>query len=101
MFEQASVAAKPRCPRRVTRLMWAAAAFAVVAFGFGGGVAQTLDGSTSISATPEDPCLMNHDCGEENQVPGVEAPGEQLQVHCEEMRQQGILTPECESIDNS
>lgn len=101
MFEELSVSAqsRPRHPRRAARLMWAIAVFAAVAFGYGSGVAQTLNGPTSITATPEDPCLMDNTCGEENQVPGVETPGEEVLVQCEELHSRGIFTPECSQIN--
>lgn len=101
MFQEKSVSVQsqqPRHPRRATRLMWVFAAAAAVTFGAGAGFSYSLDGPATISATPEDPCLMNHTCGEENQIPGVEAPGEAMQQECSELRDRGIFTPECEAI---
>ena len=73
MIENVSVSAEAapgrvRCPKR---LIWVVAVFAGVALSFGASAAQALnnDGSTSVTATPEDPCLLNHTCGEE--TPGA------------------------------
>jgi hypothetical protein len=77
-----------RCPRR---LIWVIAVFASVALSFGASAAQTLtsDGPTSVTATPEDPCLLNHTCGEE--TPGAV---EELQAFCVRLQEQSIPLPE-------
>jgi hypothetical protein len=77
-----------RCPRR---LIWVVAVFASVALSFGASAAQTLtsDGPTSVTATPEDPCLLNHTCGEE--TPGAV---EELQAFCVRLQEQSIPLPE-------
>lgn len=77
------------CPKR---LIWVAAIIAGIAVYFGAGAAYTLaDKPTWHTATPEDPCLLNHTCGEE--TPGAV---EELQAYCNDMKARGIFwIPEC------
>src|SRR6476661_8440997 len=93
MIENVSVSAESapgrvRCPKR---LIWVVAVFAGVALSFGASAAQTLtnDGSTSVTATPEDPCLLNHTCGEE--TPGAV---EELQALCVRLQEQNLPLPD-------
>jgi hypothetical protein len=98
MIENVSVSAEAapgrvRCPKR---LIWVVAVFTGVALSFGASAAQTLnnDGPTSVTATPEDPCLLNHTCGEE--TPGAV---EELQAYCVELQDQSLPLPEdCEQF---
>lgn len=77
------------CPKR---LLWVTAILTGVAMYCGAGAAQTLAGDPiSRTATPEDPCLLNHTCGEE--TPGAV---EELESYCNTMKDRGIFwIPEC------
>ena len=83
-----SVPGRVCCPKR---LIWVVAVFAGVAVSFGASAAQTLtnDGSTTVTATPEDPCLLNHTCGEE--TPGAV---EELQTFCVRLQDQNLPLPD-------
>ncbi|MHA7652186.1 hypothetical protein ACX9NE_17880 [Mycobacterium sp. ML4] len=101
MSEQMSVNAqsRPRQVRRPIRLIWIAAVIGGVAVSFGAAEAQTLGNSapTSITATPEDPCLLNNTCGLENQIAEDEAQGRNFQAYCDELKLRNVTIPECES----
>ena len=78
--------------RRSTRFIWVMAMCAALAASVGAGVAQTFnENPASVTATPEDPCLLNHTCGEE--TPGAV---EELEAYCANLKERGIFwVPEC------
>ncbi len=100
MFEEKSAPAQsqPRRARRPIRLIWVAVVIGGVAVGFGAAEASTLgnNGSTAITATPEDPCLLNNTCGLENQIVEDEAQGRNFQAYCDELKLKNVTIPECE-----
>ena len=100
MSEDTSAPAQsqPRRMRRPIRLICAAAVIGGVAVSFGAAEAQIngTDGSTSITATPEDPCLYNNTCGLENQIAEDQAQGKDFQAYCDELKLKNITIPECE-----
>lgn len=79
-------------------MIWVAAVIAGVAVSFGAVEAQTLgsNGPTSVTATPEDPCLLNNTCGLENQIAEDESAGRDFQAYCDELKLKNITIPECE-----
>ncbi|WP_155763495.1 hypothetical protein [Mycobacterium asiaticum] len=87
-----SAPSRPGIERRPSRLIWVGAVLTGAAVCFGGGAVPTLtEGATVLTATPEDPCLLNHTCGEE--TPGAV---EELEAYCNNMREQGVFwIPEC------
>lgn len=99
MFEEKSAPAQSRLrrARRPIRLIWVAAVIGGLAVSFGAVEAQTLgSGPTSITATPEDPCLLNNTCGLENQIAEDEQQGRDFQAYCDELKLKNITIPECE-----
>ena len=82
--------------RRQRRTLWVAAVFAGLAISFGVSAQLTMrDAPASISATPEDPCLLNHTCGVEGTVPLDQLTPEELRVECDGLKERGIDVPEC------
>lgn len=53
------------------------------------------DASIVLTATPEDPCLLNHTCGLENQIAEDEAAGRKFQAFCDELKLKRLTIPEC------
>lgn len=100
MSEEKSAPAQSqlRRARRPIRLIWVAAVIGGVAISFGAAQSQTLgsSGPTSITATPEDPCLLNNTCGLENQIAEDEQQGRNFQAYCDELKLKNITIPECE-----
>lgn len=94
MVKQLSVckASRTGVARRSTRLLWVLAVSAGLAVSIGAGAADTFTNNpATVTASPEDPCLLNHTCGEED--PGAV---EEMIAYCKIQREQGALwTPEC------
>ncbi|MDP7724022.1 hypothetical protein [Mycobacterium sp. TY814] len=97
MSEEKSAPAQLRRARRPIRLIWIAAVIGGVAVSFGAAEAQTLGNApTSITATPEDPCLLTNTCGLESQIAEDEQQGRDFQAYCDELKLKNITIPECE-----
>ncbi|WP_142277063.1 hypothetical protein [Mycobacterium asiaticum] len=88
----ACTASRTGIARRSTRLIWVLAVSAGLAVSIGAGAADTFTNQpASVTATPEDPCLLNHTCGEDE--PGAV---EDMIAYCKAQRESGVLwTPEC------
>lgn len=103
MYENGSESAqaRPHSARRPTRLIWVFAMCAAAAVSFGPGVAHTLssNGSISVNATPEDPCLMTQTCGEETHIAIEQMQGDELAAECDRLHLAGLpIPPVCDGI---
>lgn len=90
MFEKVSLPAQSRDTRRAKRMIWVAALFVGGAMSFGANAPQS-----SISATPEDPCLLTQSCEIRDAILQGQLTPEELRIQCDTLRERGVEIPEC------